>query len=49
MEALRKQGIRPVIVPDDDPDHQGTAYDEVAEVSAATTLADATEAGENAA
>lgn len=47
MNALRKQGIRPVVVPDDDPDHQGSAYDDVAEVSDATTLADATEGGES--
>ena len=49
MDALRQQGIRPVVVPDDDPDHQGSAYDDVAEVSDATTLADATKGGEGAA
>ena len=27
MEALRQRDITPVIVPDDDPDHQGTVYD----------------------
>lgn len=27
MEKLAKRKIRPVVVPDDDPDHQGTAYD----------------------
>ena len=27
MEDLRKRGLTPVIVPDDDPDHQGTVYD----------------------
>ena len=28
MDDLLKRGITPVIVPDDDPDHQGTVYDE---------------------
>jgi hypothetical protein len=27
MEALAERGITPVIVPDDDPDHQGSVYD----------------------
>ena len=27
MDALRAQGITPVVVPDDDPDHKGTVYD----------------------
>jgi hypothetical protein len=27
MDALRKKGITPVVVPANDPDHQGTAYD----------------------
>lgn len=28
MDELRKKGITPVIVPDDDPDHRGTVYDD---------------------
>src|SRR4030095_13225521 len=28
MEVLRKRGITPVIVPDDDKDHQGSIYDD---------------------
>lgn len=28
MDKLAKQGITPVVVPDDDPDHQGTVYDD---------------------
>jgi hypothetical protein len=28
MAALRRQGITPVLVPDDDPDHQGSVYDD---------------------
>lgn len=27
MAKLEKRGIRPVVVPDDDPDHKGTVYD----------------------
>ena len=27
MEKLRKRGITPITVPDDDPDHRGTVYD----------------------
>lgn len=27
LEELRKRGITPVFVPDDDPDHQGSVYD----------------------
>lgn len=28
LDKLRERGITPVIVPDDDPDHQGTVYDD---------------------
>jgi hypothetical protein len=28
MEALEKRGITPVVVPDNDPDHQGSVYDD---------------------
>ena len=31
MEQLAKQGITPVVVPDNDKDHQGTVYDKPAE------------------
>ena len=27
IDGLAKRGITPVVVPDDDPDHQGTVYD----------------------
>lgn len=27
MDGLERQGITPVVVPDDDPDHQGSVYD----------------------
>jgi hypothetical protein len=46
VARLRQQGIRPVIVPDDDPDHQGSVYDEIDDESDATVLANATQAGE---
>jgi hypothetical protein len=27
MEKLRLRGITPVVVPDDDPDHEGSVYE----------------------
>lgn len=36
MADLEKRGLTPVIVPDDDKDHQGTAYDKEPELELAT-------------
>jgi hypothetical protein len=33
MEKLDARGITPVIVPDDDPDHQGSVYDKVTDIA----------------
>jgi hypothetical protein len=39
VKKLVEQGITPVFVPDDDPDHQGTVYDKEEEEETATTPA----------
>ncbi len=33
LEHLAKQGITPIVVPDDDPDHQGSAHDKQAQLT----------------
>ncbi len=45
MAKLREQGIQPVVVPDDDPDHQGSVYDDAEEETHSAILTNAAAEG----